>query len=216
MFNDKYELIKKKIAGKDERVDAILSASDPALVSLYDKSLFINKSKLRKYYVEASLLCEPDLSKISSVLEVPIDVLEVYQEFFFEVRGLDKLGKIEHIESIKDEDESQLKLWALGQKISFIAWRLGDKVSLSPVDGLVEMFSTCMYKAKESVYSNNSADSSKEAIKWTKMSTDIARLLKLWTMDNDAARTDLEIAIREVVPDFTGIDQLLEDNNNVK
>jgi hypothetical protein len=211
MLDDKYVLVKKEIKGKDQRVDSILSAEDPILVDLYSKALAIKVSKLRKSYVEASLLCEPDLAKISEILEIPIEILEVYHEFFFDVKDLDKLGRIEHIESVKDENERQLKLWSLGQKMSFIAWRLGDKVSLSPVEGLVEMFSTCMYKAKESVYSNNSSDSSKEAIKWTKMSADIARLLKLWTMDNAAAKTDLELAIKEVVPDFIGIDSLLED-----
>jgi hypothetical protein len=212
MFNDKYVLINTKTKGKDERVDIILSATNPVLLDLYNKSLFINKSNLRKYYVEASLLCEPDLTKISKVLEVPIEVLEVYQEFFFDTIGLDKLGRIEHIESLEDDNEKQLKLWALGQKMSFIAWRLGDKVSLSPVEGLIEMFSTTLYKSKESMYSSNTAESSKEAIKWTKMSADIARLLKAWTMDNNAAKTDLEIAIKEVVPDFLGLDQLLEEN----
>lgn len=212
MLNDKALLVKKEITGKDDRVDAILSATDPALVDLYRKSLLINQSKLRKGYVEASLLCEPDLTKISDILEIPIEVLEIYHEFFFNISGLDKLGKIEHIESLKDDNERQLKLWALGQGLNFISWRLGDKVSLSPVEGLIEMFSTCMYKAKESVYSNNSSESSREAIKWTKMSADIARLLKVWTMDNAAAKTDLELAIKEVVPDFIGIDSLLEEN----
>ena len=212
MLNDKQKLINEKIQGEDARVDAILSSSDILLTGLYNKALLIHKSNLRKNYIEASLLCEPNLAKISSVLEIPVDVIEVYQEFFFEVRGLDKLGKIEHIESVEDENERQLKLWALGQKMNFISWRLGDKVTLSPVDGLIEMFSTCMYKAKESVYSSNTSDSSKEAIKWTKLSADIARLVKMWTLDNSAAKADLEIAIREVVPEFTGIDELLNEN----
>jgi len=212
MLNDKAILVKKGITGKDARVDSILSSDDPVLADLYQKSLAITQSKLRKSYVEASLLCEPDLAKISEILEVPQEVLEIYQEFFFDVRDLDKLGKIEHIESVKDDNERQLKLWALGQKISFIQWRLGDKVTLSPIDGLVEMFSTCMYKAKEAVYSSNSSESSKEAIKWTKMSTDIARLLKVWTLDNSAAKADLEIAIQEVIPNFKGIDALLQEN----
>ena len=212
MLNDKQKLINEKIQGEDARVDAILSSSDILLTGLYNKALLIHKSNLRKNYIEASLLCEPNLAKISSVLEIPVDVIEVYQEFFFDVRGLDKLGKIEHIESVEDENERQLKLWALGQKMNFISWRLGDKVTLSPVDGLIEMFSTCMYKAKESVYSSNTSDSSKEAIKWTKLSADIARLVKMWTLDNSAAKADLEIAIREVVPEFTGIDELLNEN----
>jgi hypothetical protein len=214
MFNDKYILIETKTVGQDERVDAILSASDSTLVDCYNKSLLINKSKLRRYYIEASLLCESDLVKISSILEVPIELLEFYQEFFFDTRNLDKLGKIEHIESIEDENEKQLKLWALGQKMEFISWRLGNKVNLSPIEGLVDMFSTAVYKSKEAIYSSNTSDSSREAIKWTKLSTDIARLVKLWTMDNSGAKTDLEIAIKEIIPDFIGIDTLLEENKN--
>lgn len=211
MLNDKFRLVTEKISGKDARVDSILSSTDPVLGELFAKALIINKSQLRKNYVEASLLCESDLTKISEILEVPVNVLEVYHEFFFDVKDLDKLGKIEHIESVENDGEKQLKLWAIGQKMSFISWRLGNRVSLSPVDGLVEMFSTCMYKAKESVYSSNTSESSKEAIKWTKMSADIARLLKVWTMDNSAAKTDLEIAIKEVIPDFLGLDSLLEE-----
>ena len=212
MLNDKYKLIKTQTLGTDNRVDTILNSTDLDLVELYKKALILNTSKLKKGYVEASLLCENDLAKISKIIDVPVDVLEIYKEFFFDVTGFDKLSKIEHIEGVEDTNEKTLKLWALGQGITFISWRLGDKVTLSPIDGLVEMFSTCMYKAKESVYSCNTSDSSKEAIKWTKMSTDIARLLKLWVMDSSAARADLEIAIQEVVPDFLGLDSLLEEN----
>lgn len=216
MFDDKFKLIKNNEIGKDPGVDKILSSSDPVLMGLYAKALTINKSKLRKNYVEASLLCESDLAKISEILEIPVDTLTVYKEFFFEVDGLDKLGKIEHIESVTSDEEKQLKLWALGQKMNFISWRLGNKVSLSPVDGLVEIFGTAMYKAKEAVYSSNTSESSKEAIKWTKLSADIARLLKVWTMDSTAAKTELELAIKEIVPDFMGIDSLLEDRQNGK
>ena len=211
MLNDKYKLVKTKTKEVDPRVDSILLSTDPALVDLYSKSLTINLSDTKRGYVEASLLCETDLPKISKVLDVPVAVLEVYSEFFFDTSGMDKLSKIEHIEQVEDANEKSLKLWALGQGITFIAWRLGDKVTLSPVDGLVEMFSTCMYKAKESVYSSNTSDSSREAIKWTKMSTDIARLLKVWTLDSAAARKDLELAIQEVVPEFMSLDSLLQD-----
>lgn len=214
MIDDKYKLIKGKVTGKDPKVDAIISSSDPSLLGLYSVATGLHISPLKKMYVEASLLCESDLAKIAIVLDIPVDVLEVYQEFFFDTRGFDKLSKIEHIESVEDEGEKSLKLWALGQGLNFIHWRLGGKVVTSPVEGLVEMFSTCMYKAKESVYSSNSTDSSREAIKWTKMSTDIARLLKVWTMDSNAAKQDLLIAIQEVVPDFVGLDSLLEENKH--
>lgn len=212
MFDAKFVLVKNKTKKVDKRVDAILANSDPILVDAYSKALTLNSSQLKKGYVEASLLCETDLSKISEVLDVPVPILEVYKEFFFEVEGLDKLSKIEHIETVEDDNEKSLKLWALGQGLNFISWRIGNKVTLSPVTGLEEMYSMCLYKSREAVYSGNYSESSKEAIKWTKLAADVARLLKVWTLDNDAAKADLNIAIREIVPSFRGIDSLLKDN----
>jgi hypothetical protein len=209
MFDEKHRRYRARVEGKDPRIDLLISEKDPVLLDLYTKSYNLYKSAIKKAFVESSLICENDLTKISPIIDVPVPVLEVYKEFFFDIEGLDKLSKFEHIEGVDDDNEKTLKLWALGQGMGFIAWRLGDRVQLSPVDGLVDMFSTCMYKAKESMYSCNTADSSKEALKWTKLSADIARLLKLWTLDNAAARKDLEIAIKEVVPDFMGIDSLI-------
>lgn len=214
MLHDKYKLIRSRTDGRDEKVDAILLASDQELMLVYNKCHEIYHSKIKKGYVESALICSDDMVKISEVLDLTIEVLTLYQEVFFDTRGFDKLSKVEHIDSVKDESEKLLKLWALGQGLPFLAWRLGGKVNTSPIDGLVEMFSTCMYKAKEGVYNSNATNASREAIKWTKMSTDIARLLKVWTLDSAAAKKDLELAIREVVPDFIGIDELLNENKN--
>lgn len=68
-----------------------------------------------------------------------------------------------------------------------------------------------MYKATEAAYNSSSTEASKEAAKWAKQSTDIARLLKMWVMDNSGAKSDLVIAIKEVVPDFDGMDSLLDE-----
>ena len=212
MLDAKQKLIKKKTLGQDQRVDAIINETDPALVALYEKALVINKSDLKRGYVESALLAETDLQKISDLLEVPMDVLYVYEEIFFHVLNLDKLSKLEHIESVDDPQERQLKLWTLGQGLNFLSWRMGNKVNLSPIDGLQEMYSMASWKAKEAVYSSNASESSREAIKWTKMATDLARLLKVFVMDSGAARTELAIAIQEVVPDFIGLDSLLEEN----
>ena len=213
MLDAKQCLIKKKITGQDDRVDAIIANSDPALIILYNKALTLNKSQLKKGYVEASLLCSQDLEQISKIIEIPVEVLEVYSEFFFDVKDFDKLSKIEHIESIEDDQERQLKLWALGQGLNFISWRLGNKITSSPIEGLTEMYSTALYKAKEAVYSGNNSESSREALKWTKLSADLARLLKVWVMDTSAAKADLTLAIREIVPNFGGIDELLKEND---
>lgn len=219
MFNDKSKLIEKKVTGEDKRVDEILSSPESSLAKIYQETKKINKSKLKKGYVEAALLCEEDLGEISKVLELSIEVLEVYREFFFDVVGADRLSKIEHIENISEDNKSEmlLKMWALSHGLDFISWRLGHKVSLSPVEGLNDLFSTCIYKSKEAMFNPSSTEASKESAKWAKLSTDIARLLKLWVMDSSAAKKDLEIAIREVVPEFIGIDSLnLENLENIE
>ena len=129
--------------------------------------------------------------------------------------GWDRLSKIEHIDRVKKEgrdwttNEALMKMWTLTQGLDFLAWRLGKRVSISPVEGLVDLFSTCMFKSKEAMFNPSVSDTSRESTKWVKLSTDIARLLKLWVMDSSAARRDLEIAIREVVPEFGSLDALI-------
>ena len=61
------------------------------------------------------------------------------------------------------------------------------------------------------MFNSSSTDASRESTKWTKLSTDIARLLKMWVMDSNEAKKDLEIAIREVLPEFDGLDSVLEN-----
>jgi hypothetical protein len=212
MFNDKAKLVYTNTLGEDVGVDEIINSPDSPLSILFKKAESLNKNKLKKSYIEASLFCEKDLSKIVKILEIDLELLKVYQTFFFDTENLDRLSKIEHLESLEDKNESLLKLWSLTHGINFIAWRLGYKVSISPVEGLVDLFSTCIYKSKEANFNASNSDTSKESLKWTKQSADIARLLKLWVMDNDEARKDLELALKEVVPEFEGLDKILTEN----
>lgn len=210
MFNERTKLVDREILGEDNEVDEILNSPESPLAKLYVEAKKINKSKLKKGYVEAALLCEEELERVSEVLELNIEVLRTYRDFFFDVIGIDRLSKIEHIENIPKADRAEmlLKMWALSHGLDFISWRLGHKVSLSPVEGLNDLFSTCIYKSKEAMFNSSNSEASKESAKWAKLSTDIARLLKLWVMDSSGAKKDLEIAIREVVPEFVGIDSL--------
>lgn len=213
MFNEKALLVDGKKEGIDERVDEILKNVDGPLAATYKKVKDLNKNPLKKRYIEASLFCEKDLRRITKILEMPLEDLMVYKEFFFEVEGLDRLTKIQHIETVsaKNKEEGLLKLWSLSHGIEFIEWRLGYRIEISPVQGLVDLFSTCIYKSKEAMFNSSSTDASRESTKWTKLSTDIARLLKMWVMDSNEAKKDLEIAIREVLPEFDGLDSVLEN-----
>lgn len=218
MLDERSKLFESKTTGKDEKVDLLLSSSDPEELLTYQKAKVLNKSKLKKSYIEASLLCETDLAKVAEVIEIPLPVVTVYRDFFFDVVDFDRLSKLEHIESISDSDKNEmlLKMWALSHGLDFISWRLGKRVNLSPIEGLTDLFSTCIYKSKEAMFNPSSTDASKESTKWTKLSTDIARLLKMWVMDSSAAKKDLVLAIREVVPEFEGISSLLELNNEIE
>ena len=210
--NKKYKLFKVGELGHDSRVDEVLSNPDGDLATLFKKAEAIHLNKLKKGYVEACFICSSDMEKISGILEIPQDILETYREFFFDTLDWDRLSKVEHIESLPDrsKNEMMLKLWALNHGLDFIAWRLGKSIAISPVEGLQDLFNICMYKSKEAMFNGTASEASKESTKWVKLSTDISRLLKLWVMDSSAAKRDLEIAIRNVVPDFGSIDSIIE------
>jgi hypothetical protein len=206
-INQKAILVKRKTAGQDPRVDEVLSGEESSQAVLYKKALEINLSKSKRPYVEACFLATADLSRVSALLEIPEDVLEAYKFFFYDLTGLDKLSRLDLL-NVEDKQESLLKIWAFSQGLDFIAWRLGHRVNISPVDGLQELFATCIMKSKEAMFSGNASEESKEATKWVKLSLDLARLLKAWVMDTEAAKADIEMALKEVVPDFEGFDSL--------
>lgn len=212
LANDKARLVQNGLECGDPRVNEILKDPEGELGKLYKKAEEYSKNRTKRSYIEASLICETNLERISKVIEIPVDLLAVYEEFFFHVFEWDRLTKIEHIEKItaRDKNEMLLKMWALSHGLDFIAWRLGKRVNISPVEGLMDLFSTCIYKSKEAMFNGPTSDAAKESTKWAKLSTDIARLLKLWVMDSDIAKKDLEIAIKEVVPEFSGLDTILE------
>lgn len=201
--------------GQDPLVDEILANPDGPKAELYKECLLIQeketKPNLKRQYLEACLFCSEDLNKISEVLELPLDLVEMYATMFYDVKGYDRLSKLDMLDKIKEKDELALKTWALHQGMEFIAWRLGKHVIISPTEGLNELFNTCMYKSKEALFNSNSTAASIESTKWVKLSLDIARLLKLWTTDNGGARKDLELAIREVLPNFKSLDDIMNE-----
>ena len=170
----------------------------------------------RKMYIEACLLATGDTTRIGEILGVDPYLIDVYQKVFYDVSHLDKLTKIKIVEAEQDYREQQFKMWALSQGIDFIAWRLGIVPRISPVDGLVSLYSDCFFKAKEAFHNNNSAEASKEGLKWAKQATDVARLLKAWVSDADEATRDIKIALKELTGDdvdFSSLDDLTDGSD---
>lgn len=199
-------LVKQKRSGEDPLVDKILVEGSPEL-SFYERALKLNKSSLKRSYLESCLLASQDVNRISNLLGIPVDLVVFYKDVFFDVWDLDKLSKLELVD-VSDKNESLMKLWALNQGLDFIAWRLGEPVNINPTAGLQDLFSTCIMKSKEAMFSGNATAESSEATKWVKLSMDIARLLRNWVMDSEGARKDIELALKETNPDFEGFDTL--------
>lgn len=200
--NIRHRLVQSGTKGIDPLVDEMIDHPSDS----YKLAVEWSKSDTRRSYLESCLLASSDLDKISALLEVDRTALEMYSKFLYCTEGFDKLDKLELVDA--DPATSAMKLWAISQGLDFIAWRLGQPISLSPIEGLKDLFSTCVYKSKESLFNANSSKASIESVKWVKMSVDIARLLKLWVMDSNAAKKDLELALQEIIPDFTFISEL--------
>lgn len=217
----KHNWVRNSFTGQDPRADEVINNPKGELGELYKAASNIYNRPMKKRYVEACLLCSDNLGEISEILEIPTPVLKVYTEFFFDIEGWDRLSKIEHIDALgnagteEKREEGTMKLWALNNGLDFIAWRLGKASKIGPVEGLQDLFNICIYKSKEAMYNSSTSDTSKESIKWVKLSTDISRFLKVWVMDSSAAKRDLEIAIKEVLPEFEGLDSLLELNEDL-
>lgn len=206
-INERYTLIANKKTGVDALVDDIINNPDGENGKLFLLAKELKDVKLKRSYIESCFLASKDFDKISELLEIKKDILEIYAKCFYDLEGLDRLSKLELLD-VKDKDEGVMKIWALSQGLDFISWRLGNKIDITPVDGLTELFHTCLYKSKEAMFNKNASEASKESTKWVKLSIEIARLLKVWVMDSAGARREIEIALKEVIPEFKGVDDL--------
>lgn len=203
-------LIRKNTLGADPLVDTILTRADSAEAAYFAKAKHINAHTLKRHYIESSLLASKELDKISTLLEIPIEVVTMYRDVYYDVTDLDKLSKLDLV-NVNDPAERTLKMWSLSQGLDFISWRIGNQVAVSPVEGLQDLFTTCIFKSKEAMFNGNASEASKESTKYIKLAMDLARLIKVWVLDSAAAKHDIEIALRSVVPTFKGLDSLGAD-----
>jgi hypothetical protein len=194
-------------------LDAFLETPLPGLCR---EVLAIRTSKTRRTYVEAALLTQATPGAISTVLDIHEEYIDAYRKVYFDVESMDRLSKIEVIEACQDADERNLKMWAITQGLDFLAWRLGKPVTLSPVEGLSALMSDSYFKAREAFFNNSTSASGQQALKWTKQTVEIAKLLKSWVSDSAEAMRDIEFALREYTEGSVQFDLLenLVDGGN--
>src|SRR4051812_39712655 len=125
--NARQILIRKDERGKDPLVDKILGEPESPEAKLWVVCADIFESRIKRGYVEACLMSTEDYGKISQLLEVPVEVLKLYEETCFNIRNYDRLSKVDLLDKEKDKDILVMKMWALHQGLDFVAWRLGKK-----------------------------------------------------------------------------------------
>lgn len=194
-------LVKNKTKGVDPLVDAVLTTkedgSESDAAARYELAKVMFLSPIKKNYIDAAFMATENVEEIADLLDIPADILETYKQFFFNIEGFNKLSKLELLETY-DAQGKDLLTWAMASGLTFLAWRLGKPSDVNPVAGLKELFSLALYKAKEAAFGADTNDT----VKWAKMATDMSRLLKAWTMDAQAAKNDIEIALARVNPTF--------------
>ena len=174
-------------------------------------------NKIKRMYMEAALLSTEDVDKICKVFGFKTEVVELYEKAYFNVFGLSKLEKAWLVDGCDDAQEQNMKRWAFSQGIDFLAWRLGLKVELSPIEGMTSLYADCYYKAKEAFFNPNSSEASKEALKWTKQASELSRILKSWVTNNNEAMKDIEMALSSLGSsdmDFGDIKGIKEENGD--
>jgi hypothetical protein len=198
-------LVKSKTFGADPLVDAVLTVtedgSESMAASKYEGAKMLWLSNVKRNYLDAALIATDDVDDVSKTLDIPAEVVSVYRDFFFDVKGFNRLSKLALIEDY-DAEGKDLLVWALASGTVFLKWRLGETVSINPIEGLKELFSLSIYKAKEAAFSSSGSATSAEAHKWSSSATSLARLLKMYLLDSGAAKKDIELALSSIAPNF--------------
>lgn len=209
-------LLRKEQQGEDELVDDILSNPTGSNGLLFTKVKPLNENDMKRHYVEACLLASSDFKEIGRILDIDEELIEFYSKIYYITDDMDRLDKVQ-MANVRNKDESTLKLWGLTEGLGFLAWRLGKRTDVTPpLDGLKQLFDTCLFKAKEAFFNTSASKASQESTKWVKLSMDVARLLKAWSTDGNEAQKELEIRVKEVVATFPTVSQFADLFEDVK
>lgn len=209
-------LLRKEQQGEDELVDDILSNPEGYNSSLFQKVRPLNENDLKRHYIEACLLASSNFVEIGRILDIDVELIDFYSKIYYITDDMDRLDKLQ-MANVRNKEEGTLKLWGLTEGLSFLAWRLGKRTDVTPpLDGLKQLFDTCLFKAKEAFFSASTSKASQESTKWVKLSMDVARLLKAWSTDGNEAQKELEIRVQEVIRDFPSVDKFADLFEDVK
>jgi hypothetical protein len=128
----------------------------------------------------------------------------------FPACGYGRLDKLQYITEVENKSERVYLLWAYSNGLNFIKWKLGLIPDMDPVTAVKQLFTDTIMKSREAIYFSNTEEESKEATKWTALSVQLAKLLKSWVLDSEAAVHDLHIALEgSNLSDMPGLEDLV-------
>lgn len=192
-------LMIRRVAGKDSMVDSVLNDCVDSRIIKEAKDIFLDK--IVRIYVEAGLLASEDFDALSEILEIDKYVLMFYHDIYYDVHSLSRIHKVNHLAGIEDEDERNLKQWAMTNGIGFIKWRLGVGHKLSLQESLIDLQSDAYFRSKEAFFNSNTAEASQEGLKWSRQATTLAKLLSDISVDEDDAKAEFELALNKITED---------------
>lgn len=175
---------KEGVTPRDKDVFNLIKVLDGSLDSkkasqLTKEALYIYKNDaMLKEVLEACLLCEDQTTQdISDITGIPMDVVEVYKHFFFDLGAFRyRLHKYEYVRTYKSEefpDASLYKSWALSTGIHFFKWKFKvNGHSLLPKEVLTDLVGDTFFRAKEHINEPITSAVTRESLKWLKQASD--------------------------------------------
>jgi len=130
-----------------------------------------------KEVLEGCFLCEDaTLADIQIITGMPLDLIEVYNIFFFDTRTFRyRLQRYDYVRTYRNRDfpEAQLyKRWAVSVGINFFRWHFGRNKNLMPKELLMDLVGDTFMRSKEHLNESLTSETSQQALKWIKQATD--------------------------------------------
>lgn len=167
----------KKIRGFHPLVDDLLDGKiDEELMEEVNE--IYHDSDITKIHVEAALCSDSSYDKISEVLGIPADILELYHDWMYPIRELGLSYKIRHINKLPAGTGRTYKQYVHTEGLDYLVHLLGGKVEVSPTEIIKESMQTAYMKGKEARHSNISSESSKQARNWMRDGVQTALIVK--------------------------------------
>jgi len=185
--DDKVKELLKVILGEDQ---------DPTAVYAWEKY----QDELSRVILNSYLLSDTTFDKIRRTTGVPLDVLNMYALYFFDVTIFrDQLEKVSYVGSQRGRIPSEQQVYleaALTKGADYITWLLNGNVNQTPKRVLEAVMTEGYFMGQSHKGQDPTSDVAKQARNWLQMGNHAAiNLLRAGVTESDDAFTELRLAL---------------------